>query len=57
VTIAGGVRIGENCYVGSGTSIRDGTAVGHGALIGLASNVVRDVAPGARVAGNPARAL
>lgn len=57
VTIAGRVRISENCYIGSGTSIRDGTAVGQGALIGLGSNVVRDVPPGAHVAGNPARAL
>lgn len=57
VTIAGGVVLGENCYVGSGTSIIHGISVGAGALIGIGSNVIRDVAPAARVAGNPARPL
>ena len=57
VTIAGGVVLGENCYVGSGTSIMHGISVGAGALIGIGSNVIRDVAPAARVAGNPARVL
>jgi sugar O-acyltransferase (sialic acid O-acetyltransferase NeuD family) len=57
VTIAGGTVIGENCYIGSGTSLRNGLRVGDGALVGLGSNVLRDVPAGARVAGNPARAL
>jgi sugar O-acyltransferase (sialic acid O-acetyltransferase NeuD family) len=57
VTIAGGVVLGENCYVGSGSSIMHGISVGAGALVGIGSNVIRDVAPQARVAGNPARTL
>ena len=57
VTIAGGCVVGENCYVGSGSSLMNGVHVGDGALIGLGSTVVRDVAPGAVVAGNPARRL
>jgi len=57
VTVAGGVVLGENCYVGSGTSIMHAISVGAGALIGIGSNVIRDVAPAARVAGNPARTL
>jgi sugar O-acyltransferase (sialic acid O-acetyltransferase NeuD family) len=57
VTVAGGVVLGENCYVGSGTSIMHAISVGPGALIGIGSNVIRDVAPEARVAGNPARTL
>jgi sugar O-acyltransferase (sialic acid O-acetyltransferase NeuD family) len=57
VTLAGGVLLGENCYVGSGSSIMHGISVGAGALIGIGSNVIRDVAPAARVAGNPARTL
>jgi serine acetyltransferase len=32
-------------------------SVGAGALIGIGSNVIRPVAPAARVAGNPARML
>lgn len=57
VVVAGGVHIGENCYVGSGSNIRNGISIGSGALIGLGSNVVKRVAPGACVAGNPAKAL
>lgn len=57
VTIAGAVSIGQNCYIGSGTGVRNGLTIGEGALIGLGSVVVRDVAPGDTVAGNPARTL
>lgn len=57
VTVSGGTRIGENCYIGSGASLIHGIVVGDGALVGLGANVLRDVAPRARVAGNPARAL
>ena len=54
VTIAGNTVIEENCYIGSGSSIMNGLRVGRGALIGLGSNVIRDVAAGIRVVGNPA---
>lgn len=57
VTIAGRVTIGTQCYIGSGSRLMNGLTVGDGALIGLGSNVIRPVAPGARVAGNPARPL
>lgn len=57
VTIAGGTTIGENCYLGSGSSIMNGIRVGDGALVGLGSTVIRNVPDGARVAGNPARAI
>jgi sugar O-acyltransferase (sialic acid O-acetyltransferase NeuD family) len=57
VTIAGGTSVGRNCYVGSGTSLMNGLDIGDEALIGLGSNVIRNVPAGARVAGNPARAL
>jgi sugar O-acyltransferase (sialic acid O-acetyltransferase NeuD family) len=57
VTIAGGTRLGANCYIGAGASIIDGITIGDGALVGLGSVVIRDVPPGARVAGNPARVL
>lgn len=57
VAIAGGAVVEENCYVGSGSSIMQGVRLGAFSMIGLGSNVIRDVGPGAVVAGNPARNL
>lgn len=57
VTVTGGVRVGESCYVGGAASLLSGIEIGDGALVGLGANVIRSVAPGARVAGNPARTL
>ena len=57
VVVAGGTRIGRNCYIGSGSRIMNGLTVGDGALVGLASAVIRDVEPHAKVAGHPARVL
>lgn len=42
--------------VGSGAVILGGVRIGEGAMVGAGSVVTRDVAAGATVAGNPARA-
>jgi acetyltransferase-like isoleucine patch superfamily enzyme len=42
--------------IGSGAVILGGVEIGEGALVGAGAVVTRDVAPGARVAGVPARA-
>jgi sugar O-acyltransferase (sialic acid O-acetyltransferase NeuD family) len=55
VVIGGGTTIGKNCYVGSGSNIINGIQVGDFSLIGLGSNVIRDVPVKAKFAGNPAR--
>jgi sugar O-acyltransferase (sialic acid O-acetyltransferase NeuD family) len=57
VTVAGGARIGANAYLGSGASVMNGVTIGDRALVGLGSVVIRDVPPGATVAGSPARQL
>ena len=57
VTVAGSTVIEDTCYVGSGTSIKNGLTIGSRSLIGLGSNVVRNVQPNVRVAGNPAKEL
>ncbi|MGZ8905428.1 MAG: acetyltransferase [Methylobacter sp.] len=57
VTIAGNTVVEENCYIGSGSSIMNGLRVGTGALVGLGSNVIRNVPADARVAGNPAHEI
>jgi acetyltransferase-like isoleucine patch superfamily enzyme len=55
--VAGSVEIGDNCYIASGTTIKNGIKIGAGALVGLGSNVIRDVPAGSVVAGNPARVI
>ncbi|MEK6794981.1 MAG: NeuD/PglB/VioB family sugar acetyltransferase [Spirochaetota bacterium] len=57
VTVAGGTTIGMNCYIGSGTSMINGITVGDGTLIGMGAVVLRDVAPGTKMAGVPARSI
>jgi maltose O-acetyltransferase len=50
------VRIGSDVWVGGAAVILPGITIGDGAVIGAASVVTRDVAPGQIVTGNPARA-
>ena len=47
--------IRRGASIGSGAVILCGITVGEGAIVGAGSVVTRDVAPGAVVAGNPAR--
>ncbi len=51
------VRIGRNVWIGGGAIILPGVTIGDDAVIGAGSIVTRDVAAGATVAGNPARAI
>lgn len=49
--------IGKNVAIGSNTSIVAPRTIGDNALTGAGSVVTKDVAPGERVAGNPAKPL
>ncbi|GAC1655234.1 MAG: bifunctional UDP-N-acetylglucosamine diphosphorylase/glucosamine-1-phosphate N-acetyltransferase GlmU [Vulcanimicrobiaceae bacterium] len=49
--------IGKNVSIGSNTSIVAPRTIGEGALTGAGSVVTKDVAPGERVAGNPAKPI
>ncbi|MHC0053952.1 sugar O-acetyltransferase [Actibacterium sp. D379-3] len=51
------VSIGADVWIGGGAIVLPGVRVGDGAIIGAGAVVTRDVAPGATVAGNPARPL
>ena len=51
------IRIGENVWVGAKATILMGVTIGDNAIVGANSVVTRDVAPGARVAGAPAREI
>jgi maltose O-acetyltransferase len=50
------IRIGHNVWIGGGAIVLPGVTVGDDAVIGAGSVVTRDVAAGAVVVGNPARA-
>ena len=50
-------EVGADVWIGDGAYLKAGVQVGHGAVIGMASVVTRDVPPYAIVAGNPARLI
>ncbi len=51
------VSIGEDVWIGGGAVLLPGVTVGDGAIVGAGAIVTRDVAPGTRVVGNPARPI
>ena len=51
------VTIGADVWIGGGAIILPGVRIADGAIVGAGAVVTKDVAPGARVVGNPARVL
>ena len=51
------VRVGKEVFLGSRVSIIPNVQVGDRAYIGAGSVVLRDVVPGAKVVGSPARRI
>ena len=47
--------IGSDVWIGDNSFIKKGVTIGHGAIVGAASFVTRDVKPFSVVVGNPAR--
>jgi bifunctional UDP-N-acetylglucosamine pyrophosphorylase/glucosamine-1-phosphate N-acetyltransferase len=50
-------KIGKDAFIGTNSSLVAPIEIGDGALTGAGSVVIRDVPPGGRVAGNPAKPL
>jgi UDP-3-O-[3-hydroxymyristoyl] glucosamine N-acyltransferase len=58
VLVAGSVHVGRNCYLGSGSRLRDNISIAPGTLVGLGSVVIRSIEePDGVWAGTPARCL
>jgi sugar O-acyltransferase (sialic acid O-acetyltransferase NeuD family) len=53
--IAGRVTIESGAFIGAGSTVRDGITIGRESVVAAGAVVARDVPPGARVAGVPAR--
>ena len=51
------IKIGSNCFIGSGARIMGGVKIGDNCIIGAASIVTRDVPNGCVVAGMPAKVI
>ena len=50
-------RLGNDVTIGPGASILGNVVIGEGATIGANAVVLKDVPPGCRAVGNPARIL
>src|SRR5690606_28684233 len=50
-------RIGDDVYLGASAIVLGGVTVHHGATVGAAAVVTKDVPAGAIVVGNPARVM
>ncbi len=55
--VNGSVHIEDSVYLGAACVVRPGLRIGRQALVGMGAVVIRDVAPGTVVVGNPARPL
>ncbi|HOR79006.1 MAG TPA: hypothetical protein PLG04_09505 [Anaerolineaceae bacterium] len=53
--LSGSARVGQRSWVGPNASVIESRRIGEGATVGIGAVVIKDVEPGATVAGNPAK--
>lgn len=53
--LSGSVKVGQSSWIGPNASVIESRRIGDGAMIGIGAVVIKDVEPGAIVAGNPAK--
>lgn len=53
--LSGSVRVGQRSWVGPNASVIESRRIGEGATVGIGAVVIKDVGPGAIMAGNPAK--
>lgn len=53
----GRIKIGNNCFIGSGARIMGGVKIGDNCIVGAASVVTKDVPDNSVVAGMPAKVI
>jgi len=57
VMLSGSIKIGKNCWLGTGSSYRQGITICDNVVIGVGSVVVKDITKPGIYIGNPARFL
>ncbi len=56
-TSSRGITIGSDVWLGAHVGVVDGVTIGDGSVIGMGSVVTKDIPPGAKAAGNPAKII
>ena len=52
-----GIVIENNCWIGSGVRILDGTTIGQGSIVGAGAVVTKDIPPNSIAVGTPAKVI
>jgi UDP-3-O-[3-hydroxymyristoyl] glucosamine N-acyltransferase len=55
VIVGGYCSIGENCFIGINSSLRNRISIGTGVFVGMGAVVTKSFQDGVTIIGNPAR--